>query len=127
MPTLSVAAALALAASAQVVEIALTTDRPRYAPGDRVVVTLVNRASTPAWYNPCPRELQLLTEGAWVTVVSRPASDEEQCIALAYRLEPGMSAQDVTSLDSTLTPGRYRLRYAWVSNGAVTEEFRVKR
>jgi hypothetical protein len=121
------AAALALAASAQVAEIELTTDRSRYAPGDRVIVSLVNRASTPVWYNPCPRELQLHTEGTWVTVVSRPASDEEQCIALAYRLEPGMSAEDVTPLDSTLAPGRYRLRYAWVSNGAVTEEFRVKR
>jgi hypothetical protein len=110
----------------QPAQIEVTTDQPRYAPGDRVIVSLTNRAATPAWYNPCPRELQYAEPEGWITVQARPEAGRD-CIAVAYALDPGKSAEDVVSLDATLAPGRYRLRYAWVSNGAVTEPFRVRR
>ena len=111
--------ALAIAA-----DIELTTDRTRYTAGESVVVTLTNHSSTPMWYNTCPRELQSQELEGWVTVSARPTEGTD-CIAVAYHLAPGASVDDVTPLDRALAPGRYRLRFAWVSNGAATEPFRV--
>jgi hypothetical protein len=107
-------------------QIEITTDQERYAPGDRVIVSLTNRAATPAWYNACPRELQYQQPEGWTTVQARPETGTD-CIAVAYVLAPGKSAADVVPLGASLAPGRYRIRYAWVSNGAVSEPFRVRR
>jgi hypothetical protein len=112
--------------TSQAAQIELTTDQTRYAPGDRVVVSLTNRAATAAWYNVCPRELQYEELEGWVTVQARPETGTE-CIAVAYALEPGRSAEDILRLDASLPPGRYRIRYVWVANGAVTAPFHVRR
>ena len=103
----------------------LTTDRPSYAAGDTVVVSVANDGRSDVVYGACPAYAVERRDGlGWRAAAAPPPS--RPCIAIGYLLPPGGTTAVRAALPAALAPGRYRVRFAGAFQGAVTSAFTLQ-
>ncbi|QRN95741.1 hypothetical protein JRI60_42955 [Archangium violaceum] len=83
----------------------LKTDLDSYVAGSEVVLRLRNESLQPLGYNLCYSTLQRHEGAAWETV---PIIDNEFCLAIQNRLNPGEESTERRILRESLEEGEYR-------------------
>ena len=88
-------------------DVFLRTDRSEYAPGDTVVLRLVNESGEPIGFNLCMHDMQRDDDGTWTDTNYNHGI---LCPLDLRTLDDGESARYSTLLPTELAPGVYRFR-----------------
>ncbi len=92
-------------------DVRLVSEQADYRAGDVARLAVINASDRPITGGLCPLSLQRLQQGRWFPVLHDAQGLVSECDAIRVLVQPGDSLALFMRLDSSLSPGTYRIEH----------------